>query len=113
MFLFGVIPIVVVILGRYWVEESDRFEDLQELKAAKRAGQTQKIAELLQNYDVDTTDLDKVTLRQLFATPGEVRRRLLILTVVWLFYGISFAALQRPRNPGPDKASRTELALHD
>ena len=92
VFLFGVVPIIIVILGRYWVKESDRFEHLQELKAAKRAGQTPKVAELLQKYDVDTTELDKVTLRQLFATPGEVRRRLVLLTIVWLFYGTSFVA---------------------
>ncbi|MBV9656084.1 MAG: MFS transporter [Acetobacteraceae bacterium] len=92
VFLFGVIPIVVVMLGRYWVKESDRFEHLQQLKAAKRNGQMDRVAELLQKYSVDTSELDRVTLGQLLGHPSEVRRRLLLLTVVWLFYGTSFVA---------------------
>ncbi|MBV8526627.1 MAG: MFS transporter [Acetobacteraceae bacterium] len=92
VFLLGVLPLIIVIIGRYWVKESDRFEHLQELKAANRDGRTEKVAELLQKYSVDTTELDKVSLRQLFATPGEVRRRLVLLTIVWLFYGTSFVA---------------------
>lgn len=92
VFVFGVVPIILVIIGRYWVKESDRFEHLQQLKAAKHAGQFEKVDELLKRYDVDTNEVDKVTLRQLFATPGEVRQRLILLTVVWLFYGTSFVA---------------------
>jgi MFS family permease len=92
VFLFGVIPLVIVIFGRYWVKESDRFEHLQALKAAKHSGQGERIAELLKKYSVDTSELDTVTLRQLFAHPGEVRRRVVLLTVVWLFYGTSFVA---------------------
>jgi MFS family permease len=92
VFVFGVVPIIVVIIGRYWVKESERFEHLQSLKAAKKAGQSEKMAQLLHQYDVDTSEIDKITVKQLFLTPGDVRRRLILLTIVWLFYGTSFVA---------------------
>jgi Na+/melibiose symporter-like transporter len=90
--VFGVIPIIVVIVGRYWVKESERFEHLQSVKAAKKAGQTEKVEKLLSKYDVNISEIDKVTLKQLFLTPGEIRRRLVLLTIIWLFYGVSFVA---------------------
>ena len=55
VFLFGVIPLVIVIFGRYWVKESDRFEHLQELKAAKHSGQVERVAELLKNTALTRT----------------------------------------------------------
>lgn len=92
VFVFGVVPIIVVIIGRYWVKESDRYEQLQELKDATRAHQTGKVSELLKKYKVDTRELGKVTLKQLFLTPGEVRRRLITLSIVWVIYGTSYVS---------------------
>ena len=37
-------------------------------------------------------EINKVTVRQLFATPGFVRQRLGLLTLVWLFYATSWVA---------------------
>lgn len=92
VFLFGIIPIIVVIIGRYWIKESDRFLHLQEIKAAKKAGDQARLRELLKRYEVDTSEVEKVTVKQLFATPGYVRQRLGLLTVVWLFYSTSWVA---------------------
>ena len=92
VFIFGVIPIVAVMIGRFWVRESDRFEHLQALRVAHRQGEHEKVNDLLGKYEVDITQIDKVTFRQLFATPGMVRQRLVILTIVWLFYAISYVA---------------------
>ncbi len=38
VFLFGVIPIISVIIGRFWVKESPRFLHLQAVRHAKAAG---------------------------------------------------------------------------
>ena len=91
-FLFGVIPIIAVIIGRIWVKESDRFLHLQEVKQASAAGDQARVDALLARYAVDVAEINKVTVQQLFATPGFVRRRLGLLTMVWLFYTTSWVA---------------------
>lgn len=92
VFLFGVIPIIAVIFGRMWVKESDRYLHLQEVKRAKAAGDEARVRALLNQYAVDVSEVNKVTIRQLFDTAGEVRQRLGLLTVVWLFYATSWVA---------------------
>jgi MFS family permease len=87
-----VIPLVAVIVGRVWVKESDRFLHLQEVKRASAEGNQTRVKALLERYAVNVAEVDKVTVRQLFATPGPVRRRLGLLTLVWLFYATSWVA---------------------
>ena len=91
-FLFGVIPLVAVMIGRMWVKESERFQHLQEVKRASAAGDQARVDLLLQRYAVNVAEINKVTVRQLFATPGFVRQRLGLLTLVWLFYATSWVA---------------------
>jgi MFS family permease len=91
-FVFGVIPLVAVIVGRFWVRESDRFLQLQAVKQASAAGDHARVNALLKTYAVDVAEISKVTARQLFATPGVVRRRLTLLTIVWLFFTTSWVA---------------------
>jgi MFS family permease len=92
VFLFGLIPIIIVIIGRFWIKESDRFIHLQEVKSAALAGDQLRVQELLARYNVDVEEAKKVTLKQLFATPGYVRQQLSLLTMVWLFYSTSWVA---------------------
>ena len=91
-FLFGVIPLVAVMIGRMWVKESEPFQHLQEVKRASAAGDQARVDLLLQRYAVNVAEINKVTVRQLFATPGFVRQRLGLLTLVWLFYATSWVA---------------------
>jgi MFS family permease len=67
VFLLGVLPIVVVIAGRFFVREPERFERLQGLRS-------------------------EATLRTLFAQPGPIRKQLALLSVTWIFYGASCVA---------------------
>ena len=92
VFLLGVIPIIVVLIGRAFIHESDRFRHVQELKQAQSSGDEERVGALLREYDVDVEELEEVTLKQLFTHPGYVRRQLIMLTVVWLFYSTSFVA---------------------
>jgi MFS family permease len=92
VFLVGIIPLIVVIIGRFFIRESDRFVHLKEVKEARRQHDDRRVTELLHRYDVDVGEVGKVTVKQLFAKPGFVRRQLLLLTVIWLFYQSSFAA---------------------
>jgi MFS family permease len=92
VFLLGVIPILLVIIGRTFIKESERFEHLQKVRQARRDGDEAELAPLLSQHDVAVTELDRVTIGQLFATPGYVRRQVTTLTIVWLFYSISYVA---------------------
>ena len=93
VFLLGVLPILVVMLGRFFVRESERFEHLQQVRAAHRAGDQASLATLLEKHDVAVSELDQVAIGQLFArSAGPVRRQMILLTVVWLFYSVSYVA---------------------
>ena len=89
VFLLGVVPIIIVLIGRAFIQESDRFRHVQEVK---ESGDEEKVRSLLREYEVDVEELEGVTLKQLFTHPGYVRRQLIMLTVVWLFYSTSFVA---------------------
>jgi len=92
VFLLGVIPIVLVILGRSFIKESERFDHLQKVRRAHRDGDQAELAPLLREHNVEVKELDRVTIAQLFATPGYVRRQVITLTLVWMFYSISYVA---------------------
>jgi MFS family permease len=92
VFLLGIVPMLLVIVGRYYIRESDRFRHLEEIRAARRAGDDARVRSLLQRYDVDVATLHATTLRQLLAQPGYVRRQLVLLSAVWLAFGASIAA---------------------
>ncbi|HWD24224.1 MAG TPA: MFS transporter [Acidimicrobiales bacterium] len=92
IFLFGVIPLLMVIVGRHWVRPSERYEQIQELRAAKKKGDKGQLDELLERYDVDVDEIDKVSIRQLFAEPGWPRAQLIRTSIVWVLYAAGFVA---------------------
>lgn len=92
IFLFGVIPLLMVIVGRRWVRPSERYQQLQEIKKAKAKGDDERVKELLEQYDVDVDEVEEVTIKQLFAQPGWVRRQLIRTSIVWLLYSSAFVA---------------------
>ena len=49
VFLLGVLPIVAVILGRFFVRESERFEHVQNVREAVRQGDQAAVEALLEN----------------------------------------------------------------
>lgn len=93
VFLFGVIPLLIVIVGRRWVRPSERFEHLQELRKAKKKGDTEKVEKLADQYDVDIEEIDEVSVRGLFANPGWARTQLIRTSIVWILYGAGFVAV--------------------
>jgi len=92
VFLVGVVPLLFVVLARTKVREPERFTHIRQVKEAKKAGDTARVEELLQRYDVDVDEVDQVTVKQLFATPGWVRRQLARTSLVWLCYAAAFTA---------------------
>lgn len=93
VFLWGVVPLAVVAIGRARIRESDRFHHLTEMRKAVAADDTERVDELEEQFHVDVDDLEKGSIRGLFATPGPVRNALVRLSVVWLLYGAAFVAV--------------------
>ncbi|MBW4022442.1 MAG: MFS transporter [Proteobacteria bacterium] len=92
VFLLGIIPIIAVIVGRFFVRESGRYEHVQEVKRARRAGDEARVRKLLDQQGVAVEELDRVTVGQLFAAEGYIRRQLIWLSITWVIYGTSYVA---------------------
>ena len=70
VFLLGVLPVLAVIVGRIFIRESERFEHARGT----------------------TADPDHVPVTEMLMSPGPVRRQLVWLAIVWVFYGASYVA---------------------
>ncbi len=92
VFLLGIVPIILVIVGRAFIKESDRFSHLREVKAALRQGDSARVQALLKKYNVDVSELQSATVRQLLSEAGGVRRQLLLLSAVYMAFGASIVA---------------------
>lgn len=92
VYLFGVIPLILVAVGRIKVRESDRFLHLKAVRKALADGDQREVDRLRAERPIDIDDVQKGSVRQLFATPGPVRSTLIRLTITWLFYATSFVA---------------------
>ncbi len=92
VFVIGVAPLLFVILARIGVREPERYRHVAAVREAKKAGDRQKVDELLRRYDVDVDEVDQPTLKQIFHTSGWVRRQLVRTSLVWLAYAAAFTA---------------------
>ncbi|MGC8621839.1 MAG: MFS transporter [Caldisphaera sp.] len=90
VFLIGIIPLLLVVIGRYYIKEPTRYEDIkkarEELKKGKPIDEINK--EL--KYEVNLDEIKKISWRQIFGTPGYVRRQLTWVMLAWLFYSSSW-----------------------
>ncbi len=117
VFLLGVLPLVVVMLGRVFIRESERFSHLQEVRNAHRCGDKVRLAALLEHHAVAVKELDRVTLGQLFSSSGNVRRQLVLLSIIWVLYGAAIVPtnfyitywLTNFKSFSPDQASKLLL----
>jgi len=92
VFLWGVVPLAVVAVGRSRIHESSRFLHLRSVRQAIARHDRPEVDRLIAERPVDVEDLEKGSVRGLFAAPGPVRSSLVRLTVVWLLYGTAFVA---------------------
>lgn len=117
VFLLGILPLIVVLFGRVLIRESERFSHLQDVRKAYRSGDQARLDALLQRHGVAVKELDRITLGQLFSSSGSVRRQLILLSVIWIFYGTAIVPtnfyitywLTNFKSFSPDQAS--ELLL--
>jgi MFS family permease len=83
VYALGVIPLVIVIIARFWVKETGRFEHLNAIKKAARSNDLGTIQKLESVYAVNVEAAQKFTYRQLFS-------RDLIRKSVFIFLGDFF-----------------------
>lgn len=92
VYLFGVIPIVLVAIGRWKVRESDRYMHMKALRTAVKNDDHEEIKRLQEQRPMKVEELKQGSVKQIFATAGPVRSALTRLTITWLLYAISFVA---------------------
>jgi MFS family permease len=92
VFLFGVIPLLAVIVGRRWVRPSERFQQVKEVREKKAEGEEKEAEELAEEHGIDPDEVEEVTVKQLFAEPGWPRKQIIRTTIVWLLYASAFVA---------------------
>lgn len=117
VFLLGVLPLAVVMLGRVFIRESERFSHLQDVRDAHRSGDKARLDALLKHHAVAVEELDRVTIGQLFSSSGSVRRQLILLSIIWIFYGAAIVPtnfyitywLTNFKSFSPDQASKLLL----
>lgn len=92
VFALGVLPLVVVIVCRRWMHESERWEHVDAIRKAKAAGDEETVNRLLIEHDVAVEELEKVSVRQMLSDRTGIRSQLAKLSVAWLFYGTALVA---------------------
>lgn len=92
VYLFGVIPIILVAIGRWKVRESDRFVHMKALRAAVKNDDTEEVRRLQEQRPMKVEELRQGSVKQIFMEAGPVRSALTRLTITWLLYAISFVA---------------------
>ncbi|PZF56173.1 hypothetical protein DEI92_15350 [Curtobacterium sp. MCBD17_034] len=92
VFLFGIIPLILVAIARTRIRESDRFLHLKALRVAVKTNDSPTITRLQAERHVDLADLEKGSFKQLFAVPGVVRSRIIRLSITWLLYAMAYVA---------------------
>lgn len=91
VFAIGAIPLIAVVIGRYWIKEPQRYENLKKIKDLLKKGVPTQQIEGIEEYKADINEAGKNTFRQVFTTPGYVRRQLIKIMITWFFYGSSWA----------------------
>lgn len=92
VYLFGVIPLILVAIGRLKVHEPERFLHLKAMRAALKTHDSAEVMRLRAEFPMDTDALQKGSVRELFATPGRDRSALVRLTITWLLYSTAYVA---------------------
>jgi MFS family permease len=90
VFLIGVIPLLLVAIGRYYIKDPVRFENLSKIKKLIKSGVPLEEIQKMVEYRVDLEEVKKSSIRQIFATPGYVRSQLLKVMLAWFFYASSW-----------------------
>lgn len=93
VFLFAVLPSIVVILLAFKLRESPVYETMQEIRRLKREDRHAESEELGRRYNLDVQHAEENTYKQIFAP--NIRKHTILLSLAWLlnFFGIQVFAV--------------------
>jgi len=91
-FLFGIIPIVVVIIMRLWVKEPERADYMLKAKKLVKEGKLEEAKKLLEKYNMDLSQIAKITYKQMFTDP-KLKKQNIVTTLAELSHEIATPAL--------------------
>jgi MFS family permease len=92
VFALGVLPLLIVIVCRRWLHESDRWEHVHAIRTARASGNEERVQQLLAVRPVTVEELDKVSIRQLLSDRSGIRPQLIKLGLTWFCYGTALVA---------------------
>jgi MFS family permease len=79
LFVFGVAPFAVVVVGRIWIKEPERFRRIKEIRGACESGDDQKAERLNDRYDIPTDQARTYSFAELFGM--DIRRQTILLSI--------------------------------
>ena len=90
VFAIGAIPLIVVIIGRYWIKDPERYENLKKIKELLKKGVPKAQIAGIEEFQADLDESQKIPFKQIFATKGYVRVQLIKVMITWFFYASSW-----------------------
>jgi len=90
VFAVGAIPLIVVMIGRYWIKDPERYLNLKKIKDMLKSGKRKEEIAGIEEYAADLEAAQHLTYRQIFGTKGYVRNQLIKIMVTWFFYASSW-----------------------
>ena len=91
VFAVGAIPLIVVMIGRYWIKDPERYLNLKKIRDLMKQGKKKEEIQGFEEYAADLESAQNVTFKQIFAQKGYVRTQLIKVMVTWFFYASSWA----------------------
>lgn len=85
MFVYGVAPFAVVVIGRAWIREPERFKRIKEIRHWFQCDHEDRAMELSKKYDIPPKQARTHSVRELFQ--GEQRRQTWVLLSSFFFWG--------------------------
>ncbi len=90
VFAVGAMPLIAVVVGRYWIKDPERYENLKKIKNLLKKGVPENQIEGIEEFKADLGQSEKITFKQIFATKGYVRTQLIKVMITWFFYASSW-----------------------
>ena len=90
VFLLGIIPLIVIAIGRYYIKDPVRFENLKKIRELLKRGVPMDKIKEMEEFRTDLEQVKRSTIAQVFATPGYVRNQLIKVMIAWFFYASSW-----------------------
>jgi MFS family permease len=83
LFVFGVAPFAIVVIGRIWIREPERFRRIRAIREAHRSGDREKTERLTREYHIPLDHARSHSFAELFGT--DQKRQTILLMIAFFF----------------------------